>query len=71
VPRYSLRKTLPAPQENQHLNRPCRSKLGIKEVDDGIWLVNFMTYDLGYFDLGQKTLQPLANPFGPGLPPMS
>lgn len=40
-------------------------KLGIKEVDDGIWLVSFMHYDLGYFDLEQKTLQPLDNPFGP------
>lgn len=40
-------------------------KLGIKEVDDGIWLVSFMHYDLGYFDLEQRTLQPLDNPFGP------
>ena len=41
--------------------------VGIKEVDDGIWLVSFMQYDLGYFDLEQKTLQPLDNPFGPRL----
>jgi hypothetical protein len=34
-------------------------RLGIKEVDDGIWLTSFMRYDLGYFDLEQKTLQPL------------
>jgi len=40
-------------------------KLGIREVDEGIWLVSFMHYDLGYFDLEQKTLQPLDNPFGP------
>ena len=46
-------------------------KLGIKEVDDGIWLVSFMRYDLGYFDLEQKTLQPLDNPFGTRLLPMS
>ena len=46
-------------------------KLGIKEVDEGIWLVSFMRYDLGYIDLEQKTLQPLDNPFGPGLSPMS
>ena len=46
-------------------------RLGIKEVDDGIWLASFMTYDLGYFDLEQKTLQPLDNPFGPRLSPMS
>jgi hypothetical protein len=31
-------------------------KLGIKEVDEGIWLVSFMHYDPGYFDLEQKTL---------------
>jgi hypothetical protein len=46
-------------------------QLGIKEVDDGIWLASFMHYDLGYFDLEQKTLQPLDNPFGPRLSPMS
>jgi len=39
--------------------------VGIKEVDDGIWLVSFMDYDLGYIDLEEKTLRPLDNPFGP------
>jgi hypothetical protein len=37
-------------------------KFGIKEVDDGVWLASFMHYGLGYFDLEQKTLQPLDNP---------
>jgi transposase InsO family protein len=46
-------------------------RLGIKEVDDGIWIVSFMHYDLGSIDLEQRTLQPLDNPFGPGLSPMS
>jgi transposase InsO family protein len=46
-------------------------KLGIKEVDEGIWLVSFNQYDLGYFDLEQRTLQPLDNPFGTRLSPMS
>ena len=46
-------------------------RLGIKEVDDGIWLVSFMHYDLGYIDLEQKTLQTIDNPFGPRLSPMS
>jgi transposase InsO family protein len=46
-------------------------RLGIKEVDEGIWLVSFMHYDLGFFDLEQKTLQPLDNPFGARLSPMS
>ena len=46
-------------------------RLGIKEVDEGIWLVSFMHYDLGYIDLEQKTLQTLDNPFGPRLSPIS
>jgi transposase InsO family protein len=45
--------------------------VGIKEVDDAVWLVSFMHYDLGYIDLEQRTLQPLDNPFGPRLSPMS
>lgn len=32
--------------------------VGIQEVDDSIWLVTFMEYDLGYVDLEEKTLQP-------------
>jgi transposase InsO family protein len=46
-------------------------RLGIKEVDDAIWLVTFMHYDLGYIDLEQKTLQTIDNPFGTRLSPMS
>jgi len=46
-------------------------RLGVKEVDDGIWLVSFMRYDLGYIDLEQKTLQTIDNPFGTRLSPMS
>ena len=45
--------------------------LGIKEVDDGIWLVSFIRYDLGYIDLEQRTLQTIDNPFGTRLSPMS
>ncbi|MEO9615501.1 MAG: IS481 family transposase [Nitratireductor sp.] len=46
-------------------------RLGIKEVDDGIWLLSFMHYDLGYIDLEQRTLQTIDNPFGSRLSPMS
>ena len=46
-------------------------RVGIKEVDEGIWIVSFMQYDLGYIDLEHKTLQPLDNPFGARLLPMS
>jgi transposase InsO family protein len=45
--------------------------VGVKEVESGIWLVSFMDYDLGYIDLEEKTLQPLENPFGPKVLPMS
>ena len=43
----------------------------LKEVHDGIWLVSFLDYDLGYFDLETRVLEPLENPFGPNLLPMS
>ena len=46
-------------------------RLGITQVDDGIWLVSFMQYDLGYIDLEQRTLQTIDNPFGTRLSPMS
>ena len=39
--------------------------IGIKEVEDGIWLVSFMDYDLGYFDEETKKLEPLQYPFAP------
>ncbi len=47
------------------------NRLGIKQADDAIWLVSFMTYDLGYIDLEQRTLQPIDNPFGTRVLPMS
>jgi hypothetical protein len=46
-------------------------RLGIKAVDEAIWLVSFMHYDLGYIDLEQRTLQTIDNPFGSRLSPMS
>ena len=46
-------------------------KVGLKEVDDGIWLVTFMHYDLGYIDLEQRTLQTIDTPFGSSVLPMS
>jgi hypothetical protein len=40
--------------------------LGIKKVDDGIWLVSFVDYNIGYIDLEQKTSH-----IGPRLSPRS
>jgi len=45
--------------------------VGIKQVEDDIWLVSFMHYDLGYFDFEGKRFEPLENPFGPKVLPMS
>src|SRR6202049_1728719 len=45
--------------------------VGIKQVSDLIWLVSFMSYDLGYFDHETCRLEPLENPFGPKVLPMS
>jgi putative transposase len=46
-------------------------RVGIKEVHDDIWLVSFMDYDLGYFDLETRVLEPLENPFASKVLPMS
>jgi putative transposase len=45
--------------------------VGIKQVDDHLWLASFMRYDLGYFDDEACRLEPIANPFGPKVLPMS
>ena len=39
--------------------------VGIREVDDKIWLVSFMDYDLGYFDEEEARVEPGPNPFVP------
>lgn len=39
--------------------------LGIKEVEDQIWLVSFMNYDLGFFDNEEGRVEPAKNPFTP------
>ena len=45
--------------------------VGVRQVDDRIWLVTFMHYDLGYFDDETCRLEPIENPFGPKVLPMS
>jgi putative transposase len=46
-------------------------KIGITQVSERIWLVTFMDYDLGYLDDTECRMEPLENPFGPKLLPMS
>jgi putative transposase len=45
--------------------------VGVREVDDQIWLVSFMHYDLGFFDHQSCRLECAANPFGAKVLPMS
>ena len=45
--------------------------VGITQVGDRIWLVTFMQYDLGYFDDQTCRLEPIENPFGAKVLPMS
>jgi putative transposase len=46
-------------------------KLGVKQTSDQVWLVTFMHYDLGFFDDETFRLEPIDNPFGPKVLPMS
>ena len=46
-------------------------KVGVRQTDDHVWLVTFMDYDLGYFDDEVGRLEPIDNPFGSSLLPMS
>ena len=50
---------------------PKAAGLAYPGIRPGLWLVTFIDYDLGYIDLEQRNLQPIDNPFGPRLSPMS
>ncbi len=39
--------------------------VGITEIEDQIWLVSFLEYDLGYFDNDRGRVEPGPNPFVP------
>ena len=45
--------------------------VGVKQIDERIWLVSFMHYDLGFFDDETCRLEPAANPFQAKVLPMS
>ena len=45
--------------------------VGVRQVSERIWLVTFMDYDLGYFDDETCRLEPIENPFGSKVLPMS
>ncbi|MCB9091184.1 MAG: transposase [Halobacteriovoraceae bacterium] len=39
-------------------------EVGVKEMEDGIWVVSFLDYDLGYFDDTGRRVEPVDDPFG-------
>ena len=45
--------------------------VGIREVSERIWLVSFMHYDLGFFDLESGRVECAPNPFAAKVLPMS
>ena len=45
--------------------------IGITQVADDTWLASFVDYDLGYFDTESNKFEPLPNPFGVKVLPMS
>lgn len=44
--------------------------LGITETEEGIWLVSFVQFDIGYFDEDSCRVEPLDNPFKAKVLPM-
>ena len=46
-------------------------EVGIKEVEDGIWVVSFLDFDLGYFDEKNSRVEPVDDPFNKKVLPMS
>ena len=44
--------------------------VGIRQVDDKIWVVSFMDYDLGFFDTETCRVELGKNPFGSKVSPM-
>jgi putative transposase len=46
-------------------------RVGVTQVGERIWLVTFMHYDLGYSDDETCRLEPIENPFGPKVLPVS
>jgi transposase InsO family protein len=39
--------------------------VGLREVEDQVWLVSFLDFDLGFFDQEEDRVEPAPNPFTP------
>ena len=69
--RHALRPHLRQASEGEPQSGLCGTAGGVRQVDEHIWLVTFMHYDLGYFDDETCRLEPIENPFGPTVLPMT
>jgi putative transposase len=48
-----------------HISKALANQpVGLKEVDSGIWQVDFMSYTLGFFDMESDKFTPCDDPFG-------
>ena len=48
-----------------HISKALANQpVGLKEVDEGIWQVDFMDYTLGFFDKASDKFTPCRDPFG-------
>jgi putative transposase len=45
--------------------------VGVKEVDEKVWLISFMHYDLSFFDRESSRFECAENPFAAKVLPMS
>ena len=73
IPLSGTRLELPQkPQSHRFvLHVLAGQNVSVTQAGDGIWLVSFMQYDLGYFDHATCRLEPIQNPFGSKVLPMS
>ncbi len=46
-------------------------KVGVKQVEDKIWVLSFMRYDLGFFDPETTRIESAEHPFAAKVLPMS
>jgi putative transposase len=46
-------------------------KVGVKQVEEKIWLASFMQYDLGFFDHETCSIESATNPFFAKVSPIS
>ena len=68
---HPLRAYLSGQEENQFQSGLCRPSGRHQRSARGHVAGQLMDYGLGYFDLETRVLEPLENPFGPKVLPMS